>query len=129
MSAARGGAVARTRVEVAGARPRLLQAGPEDSPEAVVFVHGNPGSADDWEALIGAAAGAGKRALALDLPDFGETEAPPGFEHTVPGYAGFLAAALGGSGSSAPTSRSTTSAGRSGSSGRRRTPTRSPASP
>ena len=86
--------VARTRVEVAGARPRLLQAGPEDSPEAVVFVHGNPGSADDWEALIGAAAGAGKRALALDLPDFGETEAPPGFEHTVPGYAGFLAAAL-----------------------------------
>ena len=94
MSAPRGGAVARTRVEVAGARPRLLQAGPEDSPEAVVFVHGNPGSADDWEALIGAAAGAGKRALALDLPDFGETEAPPGFEHTVPGYAGFLAAAL-----------------------------------
>lgn len=88
------GAVARTRIEVAGARPRLLQAGPEDSSEAVVFVHGNPGSADDWEALIGAAAGAGKRALALDLPDFGETEAPPGFEHTVPGYAGFLAQAL-----------------------------------
>jgi pimeloyl-ACP methyl ester carboxylesterase len=84
-------AVTRSRVAVAGAEPRLLQAGPED---AAVFVHGNPGSADDWEGLIAAAAGTGKRALALDLPDFGETEAPPGFEHTVPGYAEFLGRGL-----------------------------------
>jgi pimeloyl-ACP methyl ester carboxylesterase len=83
-------AVQRSRIAVAGAEPRLLQAGPEDAAEAVVFVHGNPGSADDWEGLIAAAAGTGRRALALDLPDFGETEAPPGFEHTVPGYAEFL---------------------------------------
>jgi pimeloyl-ACP methyl ester carboxylesterase len=87
-------AVQRSRIAVAGAEPRLLQAGPVDSSEAVVFVHGNPGSADDWEALIGAAAGTGKRALALDLPDFGETEGPVGFEHTVPGYAEFLAQGL-----------------------------------
>lgn len=86
--------VERTRVEVGGARPRLLRAGPADSPEAVVFVHGNPGSADDWERLIGAAAAPGRRALALDLPDFGETDAPPGFAHDVPAYAQFLAAAL-----------------------------------
>jgi pimeloyl-ACP methyl ester carboxylesterase len=87
-------AVQRSRIAVAGAEPRLLQAGPEEASEAVVFVHGNPGSADDWEGLIAAAAGTGKRALALDLPDFGETEAPPGFEHTVPGYAEFMAQAL-----------------------------------
>ena len=34
------------------------------------------------------------RALAFDLPDFGETIAPAGFEHTVPGYAAFVDAAL-----------------------------------
>ena len=87
--------VERSRIEVAGARPRLIEAGPANPAEAVVFVHGNPGSADDWEALVQAAAGTGARALALDLPDFGETAAPPGFEHTAPGYATFLGQALG----------------------------------
>ncbi len=87
-------AVRRSRLAVAGSRPRLVEAGPREAPEAVVFVHGNPGSADDWEALVAAAGGSGLRALALDLPDFGETIAPPGFEHTAPGYATFLAQAL-----------------------------------
>ncbi|MFL5899432.1 MAG: alpha/beta fold hydrolase [Solirubrobacterales bacterium] len=77
-----------------GTRTRLLQAGPTEASEAVVFVHGNPGSADDWERLVGAAAGAGRRALAFDLPDFGETIAPDGFEHTAIGYATFLGEAL-----------------------------------
>jgi pimeloyl-ACP methyl ester carboxylesterase len=86
--------VERSRLAVAGTRTRLLQAGPRDSREALVFVHGNPGSADDWEALVGAAGGTGLRAVALDLPDFGETIAPPGFQHTVLGYAGFLAQGL-----------------------------------
>jgi pimeloyl-ACP methyl ester carboxylesterase len=86
--------VERSRIEVGATRPRLLQAGPRDAREAVVFVHGNPGSADDWERLAGAAAGTGLRAVALDLPDFGETEAPPGFEHSGPGYAVFLGEAL-----------------------------------
>jgi pimeloyl-ACP methyl ester carboxylesterase len=91
MSAA---SVERSRLTVAGTSTRLLQAGPAESSEAVVFVHGNPGSADDWELLIAAAAGAGKRALATDLPDFGETVAAPGFEHTAPGYATFLGQTL-----------------------------------
>jgi len=77
-----------------GTRARLLQAGPVEASEAVVCVHGNPGSADDWEGLIGAAASAGRRALAVDLPDFGDTIAPDGFEHTVVGYASFLGEAL-----------------------------------
>jgi pimeloyl-ACP methyl ester carboxylesterase len=87
-------AVERTRVDAGGVRSRLVQSGPGDAREAVVFVHGNPGSADDWGPLVEAAGGAGMRALAFDLPDFGETAAPPGFEHTVPGYAGFVGAAL-----------------------------------
>jgi pimeloyl-ACP methyl ester carboxylesterase len=77
-----------------GTRTRLLQAGPPEASEAVVFVHGNPGSADDWEGLMGAAAGTGRRALSLDLPDFGETVAPAGFQHSVLGYATFLGEAL-----------------------------------
>ncbi len=87
-------ALERSRVAVGAVRPRLLQAGPADAREAVVFVHGNPGSADDWERLAGAAARVGLRAVALDLPDFGETEAPPGFEHSAAGHAVFLGDAL-----------------------------------
>ncbi|HEX5591920.1 MAG TPA: alpha/beta hydrolase [Solirubrobacterales bacterium] len=77
-----------------GTRTRLVQAGPAGASEAVVFVHGNPGSADDWVGLAAVAASAGKRAVAFDLPDFGETIAPDGFEHDVPGYAGFVDQAL-----------------------------------
>jgi pimeloyl-ACP methyl ester carboxylesterase len=86
--------VQRGSLLASGTRTRLLQAGPVEASEAVVFVHGNPGSADDWERLVGAAAGTGRRALAFDLPDFGETIAPDGFEHTVIGYATFLGNAL-----------------------------------
>ena len=87
-------AVEHSSLLVGGTRTRLVQAGPDEATEAVVFVHGNPGSADDWERLALAAAGAGKRALAFDLPDFGETIAPPDFEHSVFGYAGFVGEAL-----------------------------------
>ena len=84
----------RRRLAAAGASSRLVEAGPEEATTAVVFLHGNPGSCDDWEPLVGAVGATGKRALAFDLPDFGETIAPAGFEHTVPGYAAFVDAAL-----------------------------------
>lgn len=87
-------AVQRTRIRVGGTQPRLVQAGPADASEAVVFVHGNPGSADDWERFAAAIGATGLRAVALDLPDFGETIAPPGFTHDVPTYATFLGEAL-----------------------------------
>jgi pimeloyl-ACP methyl ester carboxylesterase len=88
-------AVRRRRFEAAGASSRLVEAGPEDATTAVAFLHGNPGSSDDWGPLIDAVGATGVRALAFDLPDFGETIAPAGFEHTVPGYAAFVDAALG----------------------------------
>lgn len=87
-------AVERSSLLVGGTRTRLVQAGPADAAEAVVFVHGNPGSADDWVRLAEAAGAAGQRAVAFDLPDFGETIAPDGFEHTPFGYAEFLAEVL-----------------------------------
>jgi pimeloyl-ACP methyl ester carboxylesterase len=80
-------------VSVAGVQVRYAHAGPADLSTAVVFVHGNPGSADDWTELVDAVGEHG-RAVALDMPDFGETLAPPGFAHTIEGYAGFLAQAL-----------------------------------
>jgi pimeloyl-ACP methyl ester carboxylesterase len=86
--------VRRTRIRAGGTQPRVLEAGPEGASEAVVFVHGNPGSCDDWERLAAAVGGIGVRAVALDLPDFGETIAPPGFVHDVPTYVGFLEQAL-----------------------------------
>jgi pimeloyl-ACP methyl ester carboxylesterase len=85
--------VERRRVPVGATDARVVQAGPEQAREAVLFVHGNPGSADDWEPFV-AAIGAVGRAVALDLPDFGETEAPAGFEHSAVGYAGYLDEAL-----------------------------------
>lgn len=88
-------AVRRTRVRAGGTQARVLEAGPERVAEAVVFVHGNPGSCDDWERLAGAVGAIGVRAVALDLPDFGETIAPKGFAHDVPAYATFLGEALG----------------------------------
>jgi pimeloyl-ACP methyl ester carboxylesterase len=87
-------AVERTSLLAGGTRTRLVQAGPAEAAEAVVFVHGNPGSADDWVGLAGAAGAAGHRAVAFDLPDFGETIAPDGFQHDVPGYAAFVGEAL-----------------------------------
>jgi pimeloyl-ACP methyl ester carboxylesterase len=85
--------VRHTRIDVDGVSDRAILAGPEDSSEAVVFVHGNPGSADDWETLAGAC-GKRMRAVAIDMPDFGETLAPKGFVHDVNGYATFLDHAL-----------------------------------
>ncbi|MGN6373849.1 MAG: alpha/beta fold hydrolase [Solirubrobacteraceae bacterium] len=83
-----------TRVNVSGIEDRVVLAGSQEQSEAVVFVHGNPGSADDWERLALACAAKGLRAVAPDMPDFGETPAPDGFEHTVAGYATFLDHAL-----------------------------------
>jgi pimeloyl-ACP methyl ester carboxylesterase len=87
-------AVRRRRLEVGETSTRLVEAGPAEATAAVVFVHGNPGSADDWEPLVDAVGAVGLRAVAFDLPDFGETIAPAGFEHTVFGYAAFVEAAL-----------------------------------
>jgi len=68
---------------------RLAQAGPSQASEAVVFVHGNPGSAGDWLGLLGGIETL-RRAVAFDLPDFGQSVAPEGFGHTLPEYASFL---------------------------------------
>jgi pimeloyl-ACP methyl ester carboxylesterase len=76
------------------ATPFLDTAGSPDSDEAVVFVHGMPGSAREWDRLIGPAARVVGRALALTLPGFAGVPPPPGFAFTVDAYAAHLAAVL-----------------------------------
>jgi pimeloyl-ACP methyl ester carboxylesterase len=78
---------------VDGAGTPLIEAGPADAHEAVVFVHGNPGSSSDWTALVDAAGGLG-RAVAIDMPGFGKAGVPAGFGYDVSSYADFLDAAL-----------------------------------
>jgi pimeloyl-ACP methyl ester carboxylesterase len=70
-------------------RSPLLEFGSPALDEAVVFVHGNPGSSLDWERL---ARGVGEfgRAVAMDMPGFGVADKPPDFDYSVPGYARFL---------------------------------------
>lgn len=86
-------ALRRGSVQAGGVASRLIEAGPEGAAEAVVFVHGNPGSSSDWDALV-AQAGDFARAIAFDMPGFGATHAPAGFDHTAESYGAFLGEAL-----------------------------------
>jgi pimeloyl-ACP methyl ester carboxylesterase len=81
------------QISVAGTSSPLIEAGPSDAAEAVVFLHGNPGSRRDWEQL---AAGAGEfgRAVAFDMPGFGESRAAANFGYRVEDYAEFIAGAF-----------------------------------
>ena len=80
-------------VEVGGVRSRSLEAGAGRGDEAVVFLHGNPGSAEDWRDLLGRA-GDFARAVAFDLPGFGRAGKPRRFDYTIEGYARFVDGAL-----------------------------------
>jgi pimeloyl-ACP methyl ester carboxylesterase len=81
-------------LSVAGTQAPMIEAGPADATEAVVFVHGNPGSSSDWTALVDAAGAVG-RAVAIDMPGFGKAHVPPDFGYDVESYADFLERARG----------------------------------
>lgn len=72
-------------------RTPLLDAG--EGAEAAVFVHGNPGSGEDWRALV-EGTGAYMRAVAPTMPGFGKADKPADFDYTVAGYARHLGAAI-----------------------------------
>lgn len=83
-------------VVVGGVRSPVRQsmpAGSQEVQEAVVFVHGNPGSSEDWSALL-PQVGEFARAIAPDMPGYGRADRPAGFDYTVPGYAAHLAGVL-----------------------------------
>jgi pimeloyl-ACP methyl ester carboxylesterase len=82
-----------TDVVVNGVRSAVLQAGPDDREEAVVFVHGNPGPKEDWKELL-ERVGEFARAVAPDMPGYGAADKPRDFRYTVEGYADHLAGVL-----------------------------------
>src|SRR2546423_5794846 len=65
--------VSESRLTVKGVSTRITQAGPPEARDAVVFVHGNPGSGRDWDALV-AANGRFARTVALDIPGWGKSD-------------------------------------------------------
>jgi pimeloyl-ACP methyl ester carboxylesterase/flavin-dependent dehydrogenase len=85
--------VVTTTPTVDGLVTPVSSVGDPDSTEAVVFVHGNPGSRRDWDDLL-TRVGPFARAVALDMPGFGRAERPRDFSYTVEGYARFLGSAL-----------------------------------
>ncbi len=78
---------------VLGVRSLVREAGPRDAREAVLFLHGNPGSSEDWSDLL-ARTGDFARALAPDMPGFGKADRPGSFDYTVHGYARHLGGLL-----------------------------------
>ena len=84
--------VATQIVRVKGVRSSVMQAGPTDQAEAVLFVHGNPGPATDWLSLL-TPAGEFARPVAPDMPGYGDAK-PRGFRCTIVGYAEHLAGLL-----------------------------------
>jgi len=80
-------------VRVEGVRSPVRDSNPEGSEEAVVFVHGNPGSLHDWDDLFDRVAPLG-RAIALDMPGFGRADKPVNFRYNIYSYARHLQGAL-----------------------------------
>jgi pimeloyl-ACP methyl ester carboxylesterase len=78
---------------VRGVSSPVIEAGPEGASEAVVFVHGNPGSGRDWAELVDAVGEFG-RAVAMDMPGFGQADKPADFEYDVGGYGNWLGGAI-----------------------------------
>jgi pimeloyl-ACP methyl ester carboxylesterase len=74
-------------------RTVVRTAGPPGESEAVVFVHGNPGSSADWAPLL-PAVGAIRRAVAWDAPGFGQADKPDAFPQTPAAHGAFIGAAL-----------------------------------
>jgi pimeloyl-ACP methyl ester carboxylesterase len=80
-------------VVVGGVRSPVTEAGPGDAAEAVVFVHGNPGSAHDWDFAMPAVAEFA-RVIAPDMPAFGSADRPREWPYTVKSYADHLGGIL-----------------------------------
>lgn len=72
-----------------GVRSPYLESGDRRAEEAVVFVHGNPGSSEDWRDLL-SRVGTFARAVAPDMPGYGQADKPKDFDYTVEGYARHL---------------------------------------
>ena len=85
--------VQRTDHVIDGLRCVVRSCGPQSGREAAVFLHGNPGSSEDWIDLLERAGEFG-RAVAPDMPGFGKSERPRHFDYSIDGYAVYLESIL-----------------------------------
>jgi len=72
---------------------RVIEGGPGESAEAVLLLHGNPGSAEDW-AFVQASLAGFARVIAFDLPGYGKADRPHTWEYSPASYAAFIEAAI-----------------------------------
>ncbi|HUG55865.1 MAG TPA: alpha/beta fold hydrolase, partial [Candidatus Limnocylindrales bacterium] len=88
------GSVRARSIEVDGRRVRIIEAGVGgDRGDPVLMLHGVGGWAENWRETLPAVAASGRRAIAVDLPGFGESEPVRGaryFDPPDPFYAGFV---------------------------------------
>jgi pimeloyl-ACP methyl ester carboxylesterase len=80
-------------IRVMGLRTRVLTAGAEGHGTPVVLIHGVGGWAENWRDVMEPISASGRRAIAVDLPGFGESEAPGRVAHFGPNdpyYARFV---------------------------------------
>lgn len=64
--------------------------GPEDAGTTAVYVHGLGGSATNWTDLAGQLSGFAP-GVSIDLPGFGRSEPPDGFDYSLPAHADTVA--------------------------------------
>jgi pimeloyl-ACP methyl ester carboxylesterase len=81
------------RLEVGGVATRYLEAGPPTARTAILFVHGNPGSSRDWDALV-AATGKYARAVAFDVSGYGQSDESARQVQSTAGAAGYIRGVL-----------------------------------
>jgi pyruvate dehydrogenase E2 component (dihydrolipoamide acetyltransferase) len=85
-------------IDVNGLRVRVVEETPlAERDEPVLMIHGLGGWAENWKLVMPAVAESGRRAIAMDLPGFGESQRPRDpryFDPERPFYASFVFAAL-----------------------------------
>lgn len=82
-----------SEIELLGMRTPLFEAGPAGASDAIVLLHGNPGSSADWNELMPALGEVG-RVVAFDLPGFGDADKPEYLDYSAGTYATFIGAAI-----------------------------------
>jgi pimeloyl-ACP methyl ester carboxylesterase len=63
-------------IDVSGLRIRILESGSASTAAPVVMIHGVGGWAENWREVMEPIAASGRRAIAVDLPGFGESQSP-----------------------------------------------------
>jgi pimeloyl-ACP methyl ester carboxylesterase len=63
-------------IDVGGLRTRMLESGSASASAPVVMIHGVGGWAENWREVMEPIAASGRRAIAVDLPGFGESQSP-----------------------------------------------------